>query len=113
MGGYHPTYSPEAINEQVLDAICLGEPDNLIPEFCKSFGSGLSNLKIPSFYFKLNGEIVKNELASLVYGLDTSPFADRSIYYDYYPSLAALDTKSFFLIEAVPIDVLIATTRLK
>lgn len=94
MGGFHPTVFPDVIKDPVLDATFRGEAERVIAPFCASFERGLNDLRIPGFYFKRGGQIIRNELAPLA-DLDANPFPDRSIYYDHYPALRNIQRRFF------------------
>ena len=58
-GGVHPTFSPEMIeDEPECDAICIGEGELALVEFCRRDLSPArpgSNHEIPGFYGRLHG----------------------------------------------------------
>ncbi len=78
MGGSHPTFFPEVLNEGTLDAICVGEGDTAFEELLDC----LENKKDIS---ALNNIIVKggklNGLNPLVQDLDKLPFPDKKLFY--------------------------------
>jgi len=79
-GGAHPTFYPEVINEDYLDAICVGEGEEAIKEFVNTLEKEENFTKIQNFYVKKNGKIYKNEVRTLINDLDTIPFPDRKLY---------------------------------
>lgn len=85
MGGAHPTFFPEILDEMKLDAICVGEGENAILELVKRFEAGqplngISNI-IPA------GGNIEGMKKELIKDLDSLPFADRNIFYDATPLL--------------------------
>jgi len=81
IGGPHPTFFPEVINQDSIDIICRGEGEGAILDLMNNLGGNIT--KIKNLWVKENGKIHKNELRPLVENLDELPIADRSIYYKY------------------------------
>ena len=79
MGGPHPTFFPEVINEPSLDAICRGEGDDVLVEFCARLDRGEDLSDIHGFWVKKNGEVFKNPAAAPVPHLDKLPFPERDL----------------------------------
>ena len=79
-GGAHPTFYPEIIEEEGIDAICIGEGDRPFAQFLDSFGSP-GMFKTPNFWIKENGTIHKNDISPLIEDLDSLPFLDTDIIY--------------------------------
>lgn len=78
LGGIHPTIEPEgSIKEKNVDMICVGEGDEAVPELLEKMRSGIDYTDTASFWFKKDGEIIRNEPRPLVQDLDSLPFADR------------------------------------
>jgi len=83
MGGAYPTYFPNVIKNEYVDAICIGEGEEAIVELANAFQKGEDFKGIRNFWFKTKNEIIKNPLRPLIQDLDSIPFADRDIYYKY------------------------------
>ncbi len=85
-GGIHPTSVPERVilNDSV-DILCVGEGEYPMLELADSMSRGRMDMSIKNLWFKTNGKIIKNPLAPLVYDLDTLPFPDHGLFYNYYP----------------------------
>jgi len=83
-GGPHPTFSPEYVEMEGIDAVCRGEGETAVVELLNRLEAGEPYLDVKNFYFKdpVTGEIVKNDQAPLVEDLDSLGFPDRSIVYD-------------------------------
>jgi len=87
-GGPHPTFFPEMIEREGVDGICLGEGEYATVDLFNALernGAGvtLADPAIPNWWFKHNGEIVRNPLRSLLTGeeLDQLPLPDRDLLY--------------------------------
>ncbi|MFC1990597.1 B12-binding domain-containing radical SAM protein [Chloroflexota bacterium] len=79
MGGPHPTYNPECVNQAQLDAICVGEGDEVFTELLSAVADGrdvsaLKNIMTP------DGS--DNGIRDLYEDLDTLPFPDRELLYE-------------------------------
>ena len=86
LGGPHPTFFTETIDDENVDAICIGEGEYAMLEFCNRFDKNENLKDIQNLWVKENGNIYKNSLRQLVDDLDSLPPPDRSLY-DKYPSL--------------------------
>ena len=77
-GGPHPTFFPEILEEEGVDAICVGEADLSFPDFVDRLARGEDYAGVPNFWVKLeSGEIRKNPPSALIADLDTLPYPDR------------------------------------
>lgn len=77
MGGPHPTFYSQALNEEYLDAICIGEGETAFDEFLACVENGKSFNEIASFHTKE----AKNPMGNLVSNLDDLPFPDRDLFF--------------------------------
>ena len=102
MGGPHPTFNKQVIEEDGIDAICTGEGDNSFPEFIRKIEKGEDYSSTKTFHVKHKGKIYRNPLGNLVSDLNELPFPDRQILYDADPNLAAVGTKSFVSARGCP-----------
>ncbi len=83
-GGPHPTFSPEIIEEEEgIDAICIGEGFEAMPEFVNKLEKGEDITNVQNFWVKVDNKIYKNPRRPLLKNLDVLPFPDRSIYNRY------------------------------
>ena len=82
-GGPHPTFFPEMINEEGVDAICIGEGEYAMLELVDKLEKKKDIRFVKNFWIKKNGKIYKNEVRPLIENLDELPFMDRSFYNDY------------------------------
>jgi len=69
----------EAIASDPIDAVCTGEGEDAIPEFCGKFASGGDFTDVPGMWFKHGGKLIKNPITRLV-DLDTAGYLDFSLY---------------------------------
>jgi hypothetical protein len=83
-GGAHPTFSPEYVESEGIDAVCRGEGEEAMVELLDRLEKGEDFYDVQNFWFKHRetGEIVKNPQRPLVQDLDALGFPDRSIIYD-------------------------------
>lgn len=82
-GGPHPTFYPGMIEEDGVDAICLGDGEEAFVELINSFEKGEDIRTVRNFYIKQGGEIYRNEVRSLTENLDEIPFPNRELFYKY------------------------------
>ena len=102
-GGPHPTYSPDMINKNYVDAICRGEGETYFLEIVKKLEKGEDFYDTKNFWFKKkDGSIVKNGMGTLVESLDAAPPPDRSLMYQADNALRARGTKLFMATRGCP-----------
>ncbi|HDN79762.1 MAG TPA: B12-binding domain-containing radical SAM protein [Chloroflexi bacterium] len=80
-GGPHATFFPEVIEEEGVDGVCIGEGEDALVDLANALDGGDDYLAIPNWWFKRDGEIIRNPLRPLVEDLDTLPFPDRELFY--------------------------------
>jgi radical SAM superfamily enzyme YgiQ (UPF0313 family) len=85
LGGPHPTFFPEIIEESCIDIVCRGEGEEVIGEIMDALNEGWEDgsKKIRLFknlHVKINGEIIKNPQRPLIDPLDNLPMLDWSCY---------------------------------
>jgi radical SAM superfamily enzyme YgiQ (UPF0313 family) len=92
-GGVHVYLNPlKTLQEDCIDAVCIGEGELALLELCNTLINGELNFKTKGFWFKNSeGEIIKNPPAKLINDLDSLPLADRTIYWK-YPIIFKRDT---------------------
>lgn len=83
VGGAHPTYFPEIINDKSIDIICRGEGEYPMLELADAIDRQEDFSGIKNLWVKKDGMIYKNEVRPLVQDLDALPFADRELYEGY------------------------------
>lgn len=78
LGGVHATLNPEEVDINVFDAICIGEGEYPIVEFCSQLEKGSAPRKIANLWIKLqDGTVEKNPVRQFIHDLDSLPFPDR------------------------------------
>lgn len=79
-GGPHPTYFPEMIDEEGVDAICRGEGEAAMLDVVGAHASGGPLREIANWWVKENGNVYRNPLRPLVEDLDALPLPDHEIF---------------------------------
>jgi len=103
MGGPHPTFYPEVINEDCLDIICRGEGEYALLELADRLDGKREFTDIKNLWVKKDGNIYKNELRELA-DVEQLPRYDWSLYYEKYPELKAALTKKIFIVRGCPFN---------
>ncbi len=82
IGGIHPTALPEyTMENKDFDILCIGEADEALPELVKKMENREEIYETRNFWFRHNGDIIKNDIRPLIQDLDSLPFADRDLFY--------------------------------
>jgi radical SAM superfamily enzyme YgiQ (UPF0313 family) len=102
LGGPHTQFYHKSVEEDGVDAICIGEGDISFPQFLERLDTGKDFWLTETFHVKHEGKIYRNPLGPLVEDLDTLPNPDRQMLYDIDPSIANLGTKHFFTARGCP-----------
>jgi len=84
-GGAHPTYFPELIKEEGVDAICIGEGEYPMLELVRRYEEGKSLHNIKNIWAKENKQIHKNPLRPLIQDLNHLPLPDHEIFSNAIP----------------------------
>lgn len=100
MGGPHPTFSPEVIDELGLDAICQGDGDRALPALLARLEGGRSLEDIPNIGLSREGARTRELFAEL----DSLPFADRRDYYRILPLYREMGGRSFVASRGCPYE---------
>ncbi len=101
-GGPHPTFFPEMIEEPGVDALCVGEGEGPIADLMESLENGGVKPDIPNWWFKIDGEIVKNPVRPLIRDLGALPLPDRHLIYDKHAYLRDAPVKHFLASRGCP-----------
>jgi len=103
-GGPHPTFYPEMIKEEGVDAICIGEGEEAFVEFINKLSSGKRVDNVKNFWVKnfKTGKIIKNPPRKLIENLDSLPFADRELIYKKDSFFKELEIKRFMTGRGCP-----------
>ncbi|MCR4319584.1 MAG: B12-binding domain-containing radical SAM protein [Candidatus Brocadiaceae bacterium] len=84
-GGPHPTYFPEMIAVEGVDAICIGEGDYALLDLAKKLERDEPYFSVENLWIKEDSIIHKNPLRPVVNNLDDLPFPDRNLFSLYQP----------------------------
>jgi radical SAM superfamily enzyme YgiQ (UPF0313 family) len=103
-GGPHATFCQDFINEDSVDAICIGEGDIVFSEFLNRMENNGDYWNTPTFFVKHNGNTYRNPLNELVPELSELPFADREMLYNVDSNLAKMGTKYFMAARGCPYE---------
>jgi len=101
VGGPHPTFFPQIINEDFIDIVCIGEGEYAILELLDKMQNGEDITKIKNIWVKEKGKVYKNPVRGLIEDLDSMPYADRSIYKK-YPLLRNRNSDVFMATRGCP-----------
>jgi len=108
VGGAHPTFFPEIINEAPIDVVCRGEGEDAMLDLMnclnngkRAAGSGIE--QIENLWVKTGNGVVKNDVRPLREDLDSLPFPDRTIY-DKYPYIASQPVRRFMSGRGCPYE---------
>lgn len=85
LGGPHPTFFPEVIENPAVDIVCRGEGEYALLELANQLDQGKDIYNIKNLWVKSDGRLYKNELRPLILDLDELPFPDRTYYSKYKP----------------------------
>ena len=83
IGGPHPTYYPEVIQNNNVDMICRGEGEGAILDLLNRMHNKEHVSDILNLWVKKDGKIIENDIRPLIHDLDSLPLPDRGIYYKY------------------------------
>jgi radical SAM superfamily enzyme YgiQ (UPF0313 family) len=78
-GGPHPTFFPEMISEEGVDACCVGEGEHAMVDLLDTLAARGDPTTIPNWIVKSDGEVHHNDPRPLISDLDSIAFPDRSL----------------------------------
>jgi len=102
VGGPHTTFYPETIEDDAVDAICVGEGEIALLEFVKKFKPDDLPEDVRNFWVKKNGRIIKNPVRPPVAELDALPLPDRKSFINQYPRINNYGIKQFMAHRGCP-----------
>jgi len=83
MGGRHCYSSPdETLKEKCVDMICIGEGEKPLSELLDCLEQKIDYSNIKGLWIKTKNQIVKNELNTYYFDLNSLPYLDLDIYDD-------------------------------
>jgi len=100
MGGPHPTFFPEIVDEMDLDAICVGEGDNALVGAINAWREGSDLAEVCNIIPR--GGSLGTMKKELVTDLDSLPFADRDIFYEAVPHFKLFQQRSIIVGRGCP-----------
>jgi anaerobic magnesium-protoporphyrin IX monomethyl ester cyclase len=104
LGGPHPTFFPEIIEESGIDIICRGEGECALQDLACALDSGGAICNIPNLWVKqADGSIIKNDVRPLLQDLDSLPNPDRTLY-SHYHDLSDSSVKVVMSSRGCPFD---------
>ena len=68
VGGPHPTFHPEMVENENIDFICRGEGEIALSKLLDSWSKGEKNNEINNLWIKGNSEIIKNRIGHFLTG---------------------------------------------
>lgn len=80
IGGPLGTFSPEVIDDEYVDAVCLGECEEALPELVNALEYGSDITDIRNIWVKADGKLYKNPIRPLIHDLNSIPFPDRTVF---------------------------------
>ncbi|MFH0986256.1 MAG: radical SAM protein [Candidatus Omnitrophota bacterium] len=81
MGGPHPTFHPQCLEEEGIDAICLGEGEWAFLELCEKLLAGEDYTSVRNFWFKRNASMIRNSVRPLDPDISKIPFPDQNMFF--------------------------------
>jgi len=103
-GGPHPTFFPEMIEDDGVDGICIGEGEGAMLDLAQALENGSLKPDIHNWWFKVNGEVVRNPVRPYIENLDELPFPDRDLVYEQHQPTRHSKIKHFFSGRGCPYD---------
>lgn len=101
-GGMHPTFYPEMVEEEGVDAICRGEGESAMLEMIDTIEKGGDITGIKNWWVKDDNKIYKNELRPLIGDLDSLPYPDRNLFFKKFKAVAGSPRKTFMATRGCP-----------
>jgi anaerobic magnesium-protoporphyrin IX monomethyl ester cyclase len=101
-GGPHPTFFPDMIAEPSADGVCVGEGEGPIVDLANALGNGGFRPDIPNWWFKVDGETIKNPVRPLIRMLGDLPMPDRALIYDKHEVTRISPIKHFMASRGCP-----------
>jgi anaerobic magnesium-protoporphyrin IX monomethyl ester cyclase len=103
-GGPHPTYFPDFIREEPVDAVCIGEGEESFPQYLDLFSEEMAPPRRPvdGWRHKSGGGILEGGLRAPVENIDTLPTPDWELFFRENPSMAHHDVKGFLATRGCP-----------
>lgn len=103
-GGPHPTYFPDLVHQDGVDAVCVGEGEEAFLEYMDAFAEHAEPPRspVPGFIHKRNGEVLDGGLRPPVADLDSLPSPDWDLCFSANPALGRNHVKTFLATRGCP-----------
>ncbi len=101
-GGPHPTFSPEMIEKEGVDVVCVGEGEYAFLELANALRDKKPVDNIKNLWIKRKGKIIKNNVRPLIQNLDELPFLDLEIMYEHNQKLKEHGEKRMLISRGCP-----------
>jgi radical SAM superfamily enzyme YgiQ (UPF0313 family) len=101
-GGPHPTFFPDMVEEPGVDGVCVGEGEGPVVDLANALSNGGFHPDLPNWWFKADGETVKNPVRPLIRKLGELPMPDRSLIYDKHEVTRISPIKHFMASRGCP-----------
>ena len=82
-GGMHPSFVPGIVEDEHIDAVCVGEGERAMVELADRMERGESVADVRNFHLKADGELFRNPVRPQVQDLDSLGFPDRELIYSH------------------------------
>jgi radical SAM superfamily enzyme YgiQ (UPF0313 family) len=102
IGGPHPTFFPDILNEEGMDGVCVGEGEGAMVDLANALDKGGLDPDIPNWWFKIEGEVVKNPVRPLIRNLGDLPIPDFDLIYQKHPPTRNNPIKHFIASRGCP-----------
>ena len=101
-GNAHPTFVPEMIREEGVDAICRGEGEHAMAELVTRLERGEDVRDVRNFWIRQGDQVHENPVRPLVEDLEQLGFPDRSVIYDTGEIYREMERKVFITQRGCP-----------
>ncbi|MFH1593031.1 MAG: radical SAM protein [Candidatus Woesearchaeota archaeon] len=82
-GGPHTTFFQDLIEKEGVDITCAGEGEYALLELANKLSNNEDITRIPNLAVKIDKRIYRNGMRNLIEELDSLPFPDRGLFYQY------------------------------
>ncbi len=92
-GGSHPTFFPEMIEADGVDAVCIGEGEEAFVELADRLQARQDISTVRNWWIKIDGRVHRNPVRPLKRDLDQLPYPDWELYYQSNPALRKMTVR--------------------
>ena len=101
-GGSHPTFFPEMIEADGVDAVCIGEGEEALVELADRLRAQEDISTLRNWWVKIDGQVRKNPVRPLQRDLDRLPYPDWELYYQSNPALRDMTVRPILASRGCP-----------